>query len=270
MMIINKDTKISEILKENMDAVDAIATINKNFLKLKNPFLRKMLAPRVTVASAVQIGNSRVNILLKSLEEIGFQVEYDKEDNFDLNNNEENISNMNNDKTVDLDVRPVLDAGTDPFNVIMETLKSMNDDETLKIINTFEPIPLLNILKGKGYEYKSERPVDGVVHTFLWKAPENKVEEVALEEVDAPDLTYEDLERKYDGRLTEIDVRDLEMPMPMVTILEAIETLEEGHALYVHHKRLPQYLLPELKEREFDYKAQEVDEDNMKLIIFRK
>ena len=82
--------------------------------------------------------------------------------------------------------------------------------------------------------------------------------------------TYEDLERKYEGKLTEIDVRDLEMPMPMVTILEAIETLEEGHALYVHHKRLPQYLLPELKEREFDYKAQEVDEDNMKLIIFRK
>ena len=59
------------------------------------------------------------------------------------------------------------------------------------------------------------------------------------------------------------------MPMPMVTILEAIEGLEEGHALYVHHKRLPQYLLPELKKREFDYKKQEVDADNMKLIIYR-
>jgi uncharacterized protein (DUF2249 family) len=270
MMIINRDTKISEILKENMDAVDAIATINKNFLKLKNPFLRKMLAPRVTVASAVQIGNSKVNVLLKSLEEIGFQVEYDKEDNLEININEENSNNMSTEKIVDLDVRPVLDMGTDPFNVIMETLKTMNDDETLRIINTFEPIPLLNILKGKGYEYKSERPEEGIVHTFLWKSGEEKIEDEELVDVNAPDLSYQDLERKYDGRLMEIDVRDLEMPMPMVTILEAIETLEEGHALFVHHKRLPQYLLPELKQREFDYKAQEVDDDNMKLIIFRK
>ncbi len=268
-MIVNRDTKISQILKENKDAVEAIATINKNFLKLKNPFLRKMLASRVTVASAVQIGNSRVNTLLKALEEIGFTVEYDQEENNNINTNEENI-NMNTDKIVDLDVRPVLDAGTDPFNVIMETLKTMDDDETLRIINTFEPIPLLNILKTKGYEYKSERPEEGIVHTFLWKSGEAQKEEEVLKDVNAPELSYEDLERKYDGKLVEIDVRDLEMPMPMVSILEAIETLEEGQALYVHHKRLPQYLLPELKEREFDYKAQEVDEDNMKLIIYRK
>jgi len=267
-MIVDKNTKISQILKEKPEAIDAIASINRHFKKLQNPFLRKMLAPRVNVAAAAQVGNSTVNDLLKVLEDVGFEVAY--ENNNEINNEIRTEIDMERTNIVDLDVRPILDSGVDPFNVIMDGLKNLKEGETLKIINTFEPIPLLNIIKKKGYEYESERPEEGVVHTYL-----KKVEGIVTVEEESPkvserELTYEDLERKYEGKLTEIDVRDLEMPMPMVTILEAIETLEEGHALYVHHKRLPQYLLPELKEREFDYKAQEVDDDNMKLIIFRK
>jgi uncharacterized protein (DUF2249 family) len=267
-MIVSKDTKISEILREKPEAIEAIAQINRHFKKLQNPFLRKMLAPRVNVAAAAQVGNATINDLLKVLEQIGFEVEY--ENNIEDTNNNTIDTDMERTNIVDLDVRPILDSGVDPFNVIMDGLKTLKDGETLKIINTFEPIPLLNIIKKKGYEYESDRPEDGIVHTFIKKNEAEAVAEEAAPTVNDRDLSYEDLERKYEGKLSEIDVRDLEMPMPMVTILEAIETLEEGHALYVHHKRLPQYLLPELKEREFDYKTQEVDADNMKLIIFRK
>ncbi len=267
-MIVDKNTKISQILKEKPEAIDAIASINRHFKKLQNPFLRKMLAPRVNVAAAAQVGNSTVNDLLKVLEDVGFEVAY--ENNNKINNEITTEIDMERTNIVDLDVRPILDSGVDPFNVIMDGLKNLKQGETLKIINTFEPIPLLNIIKKKGYEYESERPEEGVVHTYLKKVEGAVTVEEETPKVSERELTYEDLERKYEGKLTEIDVRDLEMPMPMVTILEAIETLEEGHALYVHHKRLPQYLLPELKEREFDYKAQEVDADNMKLIIYRK
>ncbi len=267
-MIVDKNTKISEILKEKPEAIEAIASINRHFKKLQNPFLRKMLAPRVNVTAAAQVGNSTINQLLKVLEDIGFQVSYELEN--EVNNEITTELDMEKTNIVDLDVRPILDSGVDPFNVIMDGLKTLKEGETLRIINTFEPIPLLNIIKKKGYEYESERPEEGVVHTYLKKVDGPLAEEDTTPNVSERELTYEDLERKYEGKLSEIDVRDLEMPMPMVTILEAIETLEEGHALYVHHKRLPQYLLPELKEREFDYKAQEVDDDNMKLIIFRK
>ena len=268
-MKINRDTKISAILREDMDAVDAIASINRHLTKLRNPFLRKMLAPRVSIAAAAQVGNSNVNEMLAALEKIGFEVEYDNTDN---NSNKVNIdTNIDMERTniVDLDVRPILDGGTDPFNAIMETLKTLKPEETLRIINTFEPIPLLNILKGKGYEYESERPVEGIVHTFLHKVSDEGIKQEKIKDITAPDLTYEDLENRYDGKLMEIDVRDLEMPMPMVTILEAIENLEIGNALFVHHKKLPQYLLPELKQRDFDYKSKEVDDDNIKLIIYR-
>ncbi len=268
-MKIDKNTKISAILKENMEAVEAIASINRHLIKLRNPFLRKMLAPRVTVAQAAQVGNANVNEMLLALEKIGFDVEFDNVDSTISKTESSKTINMKRTKIVELDVRPILEGGTDPFNAIMETLKTLAPEETLCIINTFEPIPLLNILKEKGYEYETERPESGDVYTYLTKVSEGKTDETLFEDISAPEITFDILENKFDGKMIEIDVRELEMPMPMVTILEAIEGLEDGQALYVHHKKLPQYLLPELQKRDFGFREKEVDADNIKLIIFR-
>ena len=174
---------------------------------------------------------------------------------------------MNN--IVELDVRPILAGGVDPFEKIMETLKEIDDTDTLKIINTFEPVPLLNVLKSKGYEYKTERPVEGEVHTFLSKVGLANDDNSDLSTQEKPELSFSDLATKYFGKLKEIDVRDLEMPMPMVTILEAIEQLSADEALYVHHKRLPQYLIPELETRGYKLVKKEIDDDNLKLIIYK-
>jgi len=66
-----------------------------------------------------------------------------------------------------------------------------------------------------------------------------------------------------------LDVRHLEMPMPMVTILESLEPLKEGEALFVNHQRLPRFLLPELENRRYIWASKVVDEGNTKLIIFK-
>ena len=69
--------------------------------------------------------------------------------------------------------------------------------------------------------------------------------------------------------MKEVDVRDLEMPLPMVTILNELEDLPEGVALFVHHKKIPRYLLPELKNRDFKIFISETGEENVELIIHR-
>ena len=135
------------------------------------------------------------------------------------------------------------------------------------IINTFEPVPLLNKLKTQGYEYEVERPNDSEVHTFLTKTS-GKAEEKTSEQSTV--FSFEEAEVKFAGKMHEINVRDLEMPMPMVTILEEIENLEEDEALFVHHKRLPQYLLPELEDRNFIFSKKEIDESDLKLIIYKQ
>ncbi len=176
---------------------------------------------------------------------------------------------MKKSNIIELDVRPILASGVDPFEAIMDKLKEMRDDQTLLIINSFEPVPLLNILKDKGYIYEAERPDNGVVHTFIQK--ENKDTSTKLVEPaqSKPKLLFDDVELKFDGNLIEIDVRDLEMPLPMVTILEEIEKLKDDSALFVHHKKLPQYLLPELEDRGFSYVYKDVDSTNLKLIIYK-
>jgi len=174
---------------------------------------------------------------------------------------------MKNKHIVALDVRPILSSGTDPFAEIMKTLETLSSNQTLLIINTFEPIPLLNKLKNKGYSYLVERPNSEEVHTFVSKMDEKPA-------TDLPEVTIEiDFDmalKRFEGKMHELDVREYEMPMPMVLILEEIENLNEGHALFVHHKRLPQYLLPELEVRGFALAKKEIDSSNMKLIIFKK
>lgn len=55
-MVVNRDTRISKLIDENYDVIDTIVSINKHFRKLKNPVLRRVLAPRVSVADAAKKG----------------------------------------------------------------------------------------------------------------------------------------------------------------------------------------------------------------------
>lgn len=267
-MIINEQTKISTILKSDKKAIDIIAQINPNFKKLKNPVLRKLLAPRVNVKQAAKIGGVSSDNILEALKKIGFQIENHSAKESLKTAEIKKQTNMNHLEKVILDVRPILNSGEDPFNKIIAKLKTMNDQQGLLIINTFEPIPLLNILKDKGYSYETTRPTEQEVHTLLYKTSEGNLEERKTVKP-SKDWTFEQVEEAYKGNMVELDVRDLEMPMPMVSILEAVENIDSEHALFVHHKKLPQYLIPELENRDFLFVSKEIDSANIKLIIFK-
>lgn len=267
-MTVTKNTKISEIIKENEKAISVIASVNKNFKKLEKPFLRKLFAPRISVKDAAKIGGTSTNKILIKLKEVGFDVELTEENNIEETNKTKKYI-MNKDKLVTLDVRPILATGTDPYHAIIDTLKTMSEDETLLIINTFEPVPLLNKLNSQGYDYEVERINENTIHTYLKKNGKHK-EDIKEQISKNKELSFEEIEEKYKGKMHEIDVRDLEMPMPMVSILQEIENIKDDEALYVHHKRLPQYLLPELETRSWVYVNKEVDEANMKFIIYKK
>ncbi|QLH29510.1 MAG: hypothetical protein HWD63_09045 [Candidatus Parvibacillus calidus] len=49
-----------------------------------------------------------------------------------------------------------------------------------------------------------------------------------------------------------------------------MDSLPEGKALYVHHKRIPVFLLGELNERRFGYRIKEVSENMVYLLIFKE
>jgi len=80
---------------------------------------------------------------------------------------------------------------------------------------------------------------------------------------------WEETLQKFRDKMQTIDVRHLEMPLPMLTILEALENLPENKALFVYHKRIPVFLLPELAERKFDYRIKEISDGEVHLLIFK-
>lgn len=269
-MKIHQRTKISTIINHNKEAIEIIATINPHFKKLKNPLLRKILAPRVTIEDAARIGKCSIDDFFTALSTIGFEVEHltVKQPVNHLEENNTVLGAIQEGKTKQLDVRTALENGTDPFHLIMDELKTLPEGHALEVINTFEPTPLIKILNKKGYASHVTNSNE-TVHTYFLKVDEINSEATHSEEHIhfVPIEALEKEKEQFPGFCKEIDVRDMEMPLPMVTILNELETLEENQSLLVHHKKVPQYLLPELEERDVMIWIAEIEDGNVKLFI---
>jgi uncharacterized protein (DUF2249 family) len=271
-MLINPQTKISVILKANPKAVDAIASISPHFEKLRNPILRKVLASRVTIADAARIGNSTVDTFFEKLKPLGFErengsVSEEKTAIAPQLKKKDKPADMP-DNIVDLDVRAAIETGNDPFNLIMDGVQNLQPNQALKLINTFEPTPLLDILSKRGYQHFVEVISPDLVNTYFYKTLANSTVKAKAETKPQLQTPFEEIQQKYDGLLRQIDVRNLEMPLPMTTILETLEVLKPEEALFVLHKKVPQFLLPQLAERGFAYTFREIRADRVDLIIY--
>lgn len=165
-MHIDENTKISKIINDTPEAIDAIVSLSKHFEKLRIPILRKTLASRVTIKQASKIGGVSIYDFYNKLSPLGFTFETSAAKNVDDTKEEEAlyINNFENGNIEELDVRGILKQNKDPFNIIMDSLEKLPDGYTLNIINTFEPIPLINILSKKGYTHQTIYKDKQLVH----------------------------------------------------------------------------------------------------------
>ncbi|MEO8821096.1 MAG: DUF2249 domain-containing protein [Ginsengibacter sp.] len=268
-MIINANTKISKILKQNPEALEAIISINPKFEKLRNPLLRKLMASRTSIGMASKIAGFNVDKFFEKLQPLGFEI--DKETAEETNKEKPKLpaffNSLKPEQITDFDVRPLINEGKDPLKLIVERVKSIPQGDVLKIINSFEPTPLISLLNKQGFESFVDTIDDQLVETYFYKTGNEKVK---INEETNNSEGWEALIKKYDNKMQTVDVRELKMPQPMMTILDSIEKLPDGNALYVYHKRIPVFLLPELKERKFDYRIKEEAPDQVRLLIFKE
>jgi uncharacterized protein (DUF2249 family) len=267
-MIINANTKISKILKQHPDALEAIISINPKFEKLRNPVLRKLMAARTSIGMAAKIGGLNVQKFFEKLQPLGFEPDTETVEESNVNKPKlpAFFSSINPDQIIDFDVRPIIEEGKDPLSSITAKVKSMPTGGVLKIINSFEPTPLIALLGKQGFEFFVDPVEDQLVETYFYKKKDGAIK---LEEKENNSEGWEELVKKFEGKIETVDVRHLEMPQPMMTILESIGKLPEEHALFVYHKRIPVFLLPELKERKFDYRIKEEAPNEVRLLIFK-
>lgn len=268
-MIITANTKISALIKANPDVIDVITSINAHFKKLQNPVLRKILASRVTIADAARIGKCDIETFFLKLKPLGFTVlglaearaEYGS---VEQDSYEKVPGNIHYD--VLLDVREDISSGKDPFRKIMQAVSTLSKGNVLLIINTFEPLPLISILQEKGFTADVVEIASDEVHTYFRKVVDN---EITIEHGAVDEMQFNRIAARFNDRLQYIDVRQLPMPQPMITILKTLEALPGDMALFVYHKKVPLFLLPELKERKFEAVIRHTAE-GVELIIYKQ
>lgn len=266
-MTINANTKIATLLKYNPDSLEAIITISPKFEKLRNPLLRKLMAGRTSIEMASKISGCTVNDFFEKLAPLGFEIDKD----IPVKNKERKplpsfLNSLKREQLIEFDVRPIITANEDPLSLIVKKVKSIQPGEALKIINTFEPAPLIILLKKQGFESYVDVINDQLVETYFYKIDDNAV---VINETENVTEGWDSFMQKFAYKIQTIDVRELEMPKPMLTILDALDHLPPEAALFVYHKRIPVFLLPELKERKFDYRIKEISDNEVHLLIFK-
>jgi uncharacterized protein (DUF2249 family) len=270
---INRDTKVSVLLKAGSEVVEALVALHPHFNKLRNPFLRKMLASRVSIADACKIAGCDIRDFMAKMVELGFTVnEADAEPSPEaVRVGEENPPSFERFEPVELDVRPVLAAKEDPLKVILKAAENLNPDQCLKLVNTFEPLPLITLLAKKGFSHATQRLAPDLVITWFAQSAEviNTVEVEEFPAVNSNEDFVLACQQFGPERIETINVRHLEMPLPMVTVLQHLEKLPAHKALFVLHKKVPVHLLSELKARGFTYLIQTGEENIVNLLIYR-
>ncbi|HMR84872.1 MAG TPA: DUF2249 domain-containing protein, partial [Niabella sp.] len=236
---------------------------------------------RVTVAEAAKMGGCKVEDFERVLQPLGYR----------FTGNEQQAANaaVPTDTTgkekphwlkappeediIKFDVRPIIEHGVDPLKEIMRKFKEVPDGKILCIINTFVPTPLIHLLEKDKAEASFVDTISTMeFHTYFLKRQKNTsgTDTTKAKTVMHDAASFEKICSLFNGEKRKtIDVRDLEMPLPMQTILAELETLPAGHGLYVHHKRVPVYLLEELASKDFPVHIYNIGEGDVKMLIFK-
>ena len=162
---------------------------------------------------------------------------------------------------VDLDARPMLRAGGEPFEKIMETVAALDPGEGLRLLTTFKPTPLLFVLESKGFVHEAKE-LEGGEWEVLFLPSKTAAADGDASAVLPPDGSV------WPNPMQHLDNRDLDPPEPMVRILAAIEAMKGGEVLSALLCREPTYLLAELAKRGHRWRgAFESDGTTYKLLV---
>lgn len=138
----------------------------------------------------------------------------------------------------ELDVRPMLAAGVEPFQAIMSAVEGLGPGEGLTLFAPFRPVPLFTVMERKGFDHEVSELGGGDFEVRF--VPRN-----------APVIASEEVESETDWPepVRSFDLSDLDPPQPMVRILAELESMAPGEVMFAVLAREPLFLFPELSKR---------------------
>ncbi|HLI50388.1 MAG TPA: DUF2249 domain-containing protein [Thermomicrobiaceae bacterium] len=262
--------KVSRVLAEHPELVSEFIRLSPAFTMLRNSIARKVQSRLVTVAEAARIANLDPERLVRQLNTaIGITTTEEgaggiEDSARDARTNPERPPWLDT-APVDLtvDVRPMQAQGQEPFSVIVQAARKIEQGRAFRLINTFEPVPLYDVLARQGFvHWTSELEPDHWEILFFKTGVVGKPE--ASQPTKAAAMT-----QAWDEptQTLTIDVSELVPPEPMIRILGALEELPAGATLLVHHARRPIFLYPRLDELGYRHETRELAPDRVEVLI---
>jgi uncharacterized protein (DUF2249 family) len=164
-----------------------------------------------------------------------------------------------------LDVREALRNGGEPLPQILAAVGQLKPEQPLRLLATFEPLPLYAVLGRKGYGHSARRIGEGDWEVLFTPggaaAPEAKPQRAGATPPAAAGGEH------WPQPKTFLDNRGLQPPEPLVRILDALEHLGPGEVLEAINERDPVFLYPELEARGAAIRTEKRDDGGMRLLI---
>ncbi|MGH7105490.1 MAG: DUF2249 domain-containing protein [Acetobacteraceae bacterium] len=144
-----------------------------------------------------------------------------------------------------VDVREELRRGGEPLPRILQAVKTLAPGQALRLLATFEPLPLYAVLGRNGFGHSATRHGEGDWEVLFEPQTTRASESPAKRSPAATVASVSDWPKPS----TYLDNRGLLPPEPMVRILDALEHLGAGDVLEALNEREPVFLYPELQAR---------------------
>lgn len=263
--MIAADTTLARLFDEHPQLVEFLATYDPHFEKLRNRQLRRMVAPRVTVAEAARMAGVDAAKLVAALRHAVGEPEpapdMPTEAAPDVGApRPAALAGIPPARHAHLDVRADIRDGHEPFAKIMAAVKMLAADQALELRTPFEPVPLYSVLAMRGLAHWAQAHAAGDWSVWFYRdgAGAQPADSGAGAAGPAP------------ARTVTIDVRELEPPQPMALVLERLDTLAEDEELEVIHSRRPMFLYPLLDERGFAHVTDEPGSGIVRIVIRRR
>lgn len=170
-------------------------------------------------------------------------------------------------RMIELDVRPYLRKKLEPFQVIMDTVKTLTKEDTFVLHATFKPTPLLGLMKTKGYlNTVNQIEPDHWTVTFVHKSHKHKL----VNSTEVPSIEDDALtENNFSVQTYELDNRGLEPPQPMIRTLSKLGEASPGDTVIIHNDRVPMFLIEELNTLGYEYSVAEQTDGTAKVTIHK-
>lgn len=147
-------TKVGDLLNAYPELEDVLISIAPAFKKLRNPVLRRTVARMTSLAQAARVGGVSVTEIVQQLRKAAGQPQWEGE--------AEGVSAVSAggeppdwvkaesiEKT--FDARSMIEAGEQPLTAVMHDLSRLPDGAVYELITPFEPAPLIDRAKEKGF-----------------------------------------------------------------------------------------------------------------------